>query len=61
LDYLVDYTYDILFELGVVDFFVEKTSDLINVVNNNNSYTLHNKQNGAKDNKNNPFNDDLPF
>ncbi len=39
-DYLVDYTYDILFELGVVDFFVEKFSVLIDVVNKSNSYNL---------------------
>ena len=39
-DYLVDYTYDILSELGVADFFVEKVPVLIDCVNKNNSYDL---------------------
>ena len=37
-DYLVDYTYEILSELGVVDYFVEKVPALIDAVNKNNSY-----------------------
>ena len=61
LDYIVDYTYEILFELGVVDFFADKSFDLIKIVNKNNSYTLQKKQNEAKDKRNNPKNDDLPF
>lgn len=39
-DYLVEYTYEILFELGVVDYFADKISVLIDVVSKNNSYNL---------------------
>ena len=37
-DYLVNYTYDIFSEMGVVDYFIEKIPVLIDIVSKNNSY-----------------------
>lgn len=57
--YISDYTYEILLDMGLVNCFVENIDKLIEVISQNNIYTYNIKE--ITKNKNQTSNDDLPF